>query len=68
MNNTQMAQLASAWASIDFEHRLLLSCRPRHFSHRSAQTPGGLATRLPLIFPINTRDRLHNSPSPEQMR
>ena len=49
MNNTQMAHRASASASIDFEHRDRLSCRPRHFSHRSASAPGWLATRLILI-------------------
>jgi hypothetical protein len=55
MNNTQMAHKASASASIDFEHRALLSCRPRHFSHSSAQAPGWFATRLTLISPITTR-------------
>ena len=55
MNNTQMAHRASASASIDFEHRDRLSCRPRHFSHRSASAPGWLATRLILISLINTR-------------
>ncbi len=55
MNNSQKAHKASALASIDFEHRLLLSCRPRHFSHSSAQAPGWLATRLILISPITTR-------------
>ncbi len=55
MNNMQTTHKASAQASIDFEHRLLLSCRPRHFSHRSAQAPGWFATRLILISPITTR-------------
>jgi hypothetical protein len=55
MNNSQKAHKASALASIDFEHRLLLSCRPRHFSHSSAQAPGWFATRLILISPINIR-------------
>jgi hypothetical protein len=55
MNNTQMAHKASALASIDFEHRALLSCRPWHFSHSSAQAPGWFATRLTLISPITTR-------------
>ena len=55
MNNTQTAHKASVYASIDFEHRSLLSCRPRHFSHSSAQAPGWFATRLILIFPITTR-------------
>jgi hypothetical protein len=55
MNNTQMAHKASASASIDFEHRALLSCRSRHFSHSSAQAPGWFATRLILISPITTR-------------
>jgi hypothetical protein len=55
VNNTQMAHKASALASIEFEHRALLSCRPRHFSHSSAQAPGWFATRLILIFPITTR-------------
>ena len=55
MNNTQKAHKASALASIDFEHRHLLSCRPRHFSHSSAQAPGWFAIRLILISPINTR-------------
>ena len=45
----------SGLAPIDFEHRLLLSCRPRHFSHSSAQAPGWFATRLILISPITTR-------------
>jgi hypothetical protein len=55
MNNTQMAHKASALASIDFEHPVLLSCRSRHFSHSSAQAPGWFATRLILISPITTR-------------
>jgi hypothetical protein len=55
MNNTQMTHKASALASIDFEHRALLSCRPRHFSHSSAQAPGWFATRLTLISTITTR-------------
>ncbi len=55
MNNTQMAHKASALASIDFGHRRLLSCRPRHFSHCSAQAPEWFATRLILISPITTR-------------
>ncbi len=55
MNNTQMAHKASASASIDFEHRALLSCRPWHFSHSSASAPGWLTTRLILISPITTR-------------
>ncbi|WP_295503033.1 hypothetical protein [Limnohabitans sp. Rim8] len=55
MNNTQMALKASALASIDFGHRRLLSCRPRHFSHCSAQAPEWFATRLILISPITTR-------------
>jgi hypothetical protein len=54
-NDTQMAHKASALASIDFEHRILLSCRPRHFSYSSAQAPRWFATRLILIFPITTR-------------
>ena len=55
MNNSQKAHKASALASIDFEHRFLLSCRPRHFSQSSAQAPGWFATRLILISPITTR-------------
>ena len=55
LNNTQMAHKASVQASIDVEHRLLLSCRPRHFSHSSASAPGWLTTRLILISPITTR-------------